>query len=564
MPRRRRAAARASTESIPVDADRGAASLTRWLHALKTRASLILITAHPDDEDGGMLALETRGAGARATLLSLNRGEGGQNATSPDLYDALGLVRTQELLAADRYYGVDQYWTPAIDYGFSKTREEALEKWDHDRVLADVVRVIRMTRPLVVTSVFVGAPTDGHGQHQVAGQMAQEAFAAAGDPNRFPEQIREGLRPWSPLKVYAHVPFFSATPQGMYDYATDKYVPVRFFDYIHKTWSSETPSTNLEIAEGDYAPAAGLTYLQIGREGLGFQKSQNDGIAIPPPAPFASAYHRYDSRVPAAEHEESFFDGIDVSIGGIGSLAPSQPDFLKSGLAEIARLADQASSQYQPDRPQAIAPALADGLSATRALIGRVRAGNLPEPGKSDILFELGVKEDQFEHALAESLGLSLQATVMADRPQGPMGPFAPAAPTFTIGIPGPDFRSAGDLSEPESRNRECGSGVARGLRWQGLEDREPWRCALFGHRAAGCGPHSSVLHAARRGTGLLRFDRPAVPQSVAGAVSARRQPCGSPTGAPPCIFRRWSRPCSAFRAWEWNPSRCWSVPRFP
>src|SRR5271157_1295366 len=429
-----------TTESIPVDADRGAASLTRWLHALKTRASLILITAHPDDEDGGMLALETRGAGARAVLLSLNRGEGGQNATSPDLYDALGLVRTQELLAADRYYGVDQYWTPAIDFGFTKTREEALDKWGHDRVLADVVRVIRMTRPLVVTSVFVGAPTDGHGQHQVAGQLAQEAFAAAGDPNRFPEQIREGLRPWSPLKVYAHVPFFSATPLGMYDYATDKYVPVRFFDYIHKTWSTETPATNLEIAEGDYAAAAGLTYLQIGREGLGFQKSQNDGIAIPPPAAFASAYHRYDSRVPAAVHEESFFDGIDVSIAGIGSLAPSPPDFLKSGLAEIARLADQASSQYQPDRPHGIAPALADGLSATRALMGRVRAGSLPEPGKSDILFELGVKEEQFEHALAESLGLSFQVTVAADRPQGPLGPFAPASPPFTIAIPGQTF----------------------------------------------------------------------------------------------------------------------------
>ena len=429
-----------TTESVPVDAERGAAGLTRWLHALKTRASLIMITAHPDDEDGGMLAFETRGAGARAILLTLNRGEGGQNAMSPDLYDALGLVRTQELLAADRYYGVDQYWTPAIDYGFSKTREEALEKWGHDIVLGDVVRVIRMTRPLVVTSVFVGAPTDGHGQHQVAGQMAQEAFVAAGDPSRFPEQIREGLRPWSPLKVYEHVPFFSATPQGMYDYATDKYVPVRFFDYIHKTWSSETPSTSLEIAEGTYAPAAGLTYLQIGREGLGFQKSQNDGIAIPPPAPFASAYHRYDSRVPAAVHEETFFDGIDVSIGGIGSLTPSEPDFLKRGLAEIARLADQASSQYQPDRPQAIAPALAGGLRATRALIDQVRTGNLPEPGKSDILFELGVKEEQFEHALAESLGLSLQAAVMADRPQGPMGLFSLAAPTFTIAIPGQSF----------------------------------------------------------------------------------------------------------------------------
>jgi LmbE family N-acetylglucosaminyl deacetylase len=463
-----------TTESIPVDAERGAAGLTRWLHALKTRASLIMVTAHPDDEDGGMLAFETRGAGARAILLTLNRGEGGQNATSPDLYDALGLVRTQELLAADRYYGVDQYWTGAIDYGFSKTREEALEKWDHDRVLADVVRAIRMTRPLAITSVFVGAPTDGHGQHQAAGQMAQEAFVAAGDPNRFPEQMREGLRPWSPLKVYAHVPFFSATPQGMYDYATDKYVPVRFFDYIHKTWSSETPSTNLEIAEGDYAPAAGLTYLQIGREGLGFQKSQNDGIAIPPPAPFASAYHRYDSRVPAAEHEKSFFDGIDVSIGGIGTLTPAEPDFLKSGLAEIARLAEQASSQYQPDRPHAIAPALAGGLTATRALMDRVRAGNLAEPGKSDILFELGVKEGQFEHALAEALGLSLQAAVMADRPQGPLAPFLPAAETFAIAIPGQAFGVQANLvnQSPETvKVEEVSLKASDGKAWK-IESR--------------------------------------------------------------------------------------------
>ena len=188
-------ALQSSADSLSVDVDRGSAGLMRWLHALQTRASLLMITAHPDDEDGGMLARETRGAGARAALLTLNRGEGGENAMSPDLYDALGLVRTQELLAADRYYGVDQYWARAIDYGFSKTPEEALEKWDHDRVLSDVVRVIRMTRPLVLTSVFIGAPTDGHGNHQVAGQMTQEAFLAAGDPNKFPEQIREGLRP---------------------------------------------------------------------------------------------------------------------------------------------------------------------------------------------------------------------------------------------------------------------------------------------------------------------------------------------------------------------------------
>ena len=112
------------------------------------------------------------------------------------------------MLAADRYYGVDQYWTRVIDYGFSKTKAESISKWTHDRVLADVVRVVRMTRPLVITSVFVGGPTDGHGNHQTAGAMAQEVFKAAGDPNVFPDQIAAGLKPWTPLKDYARTPWF--------------------------------------------------------------------------------------------------------------------------------------------------------------------------------------------------------------------------------------------------------------------------------------------------------------------------------------------------------------------
>src|SRR5690349_8494479 len=271
-------AATIDPNAMSVDLDRGANGLSRCLAAIRTRASILMVVAHPDDEDGGLLAYQTRGLGARGELLSLTRGEGGQNAMSVDLYDQLGLVRTEELLMSDRYYGVSQYWGREIDYGFSKTREEALEKWGYERVLSDVVRVIRMTRPLVITSVFIGAPTDGHGNHQVSGQMAQEAFLAAGDPNRFPEQIREGLRPWQPLKVYCRVPFFEPTKEhSIYDYATDKYVPVRFFNYMSKTWSTETPPANYGAAEGTLYPVAGLTFLQIGREGWGYQKSQNGG-----------------------------------------------------------------------------------------------------------------------------------------------------------------------------------------------------------------------------------------------------------------------------------------------
>src|ERR1700687_5343847 len=146
----------ASDVSIELPANSGATAVWQSLKKLHTRASLIMVTAHPDDEDGGMLTYESRGQGGRVTLLTLNRGEGGANVMSSDYFDALGLVRTEELLAADRYYGTQQFWTRVCDYGFSKTKEEALDKWGHDRVLADVVRVVRMTRPLVITSVFVG------------------------------------------------------------------------------------------------------------------------------------------------------------------------------------------------------------------------------------------------------------------------------------------------------------------------------------------------------------------------------------------------------------------------
>jgi len=115
-----------STDEIWVN--QGSAAVWQSLKKLQTRASLIMITAHPDDEDGGMLAYESRGRGARAALLTLNRGEGGANVMSADYFDALGLVRTMELLSAGRYYGVDQYWTRVVDYGFSKTKAESISR----------------------------------------------------------------------------------------------------------------------------------------------------------------------------------------------------------------------------------------------------------------------------------------------------------------------------------------------------------------------------------------------------------------------------------------------------
>jgi LmbE family N-acetylglucosaminyl deacetylase len=415
-------ATRARTEYRPLPADRGASAVWQSLEKLHTRASLMMVTAHPDDEDGGMLAYESRDQGARAALLTLNRGESGQNVMSNNFWDELGLVRTNELLEADRYYGVQQYFTRVADFGFSKTREEALQVWGYDRVLCDVVRVVRTVRPLVMTSVFIGNVTDGHGHHQVAGQMNQEAYKAAGDPSVCPAQIQEGLLPWTPLKVYARVPTFSISPKGMYDYATDQWAPVRFFDYVSGQWSDKVPTTNVEIPEGKFNPLIDDSYLQFAREGLGWQKTQNGGTGAPLDGAFKSPYHRYASRVETAEQENSFFDGIDISLEGIATLAPGDNAFLKQGLAKLNGLVEDAMHNFSANDPEAIAPTLGQGLNLTRDLIKQVESSSLSSEAKYNVLHELRIKETQFTDALAESLGVSL--TTLLTPPHADAGHF--------------------------------------------------------------------------------------------------------------------------------------------
>src|SRR6267154_839847 len=285
---------------------------------------------------------------------------------SNDLWDALALVRTQELLAADRRYGVDQYFTRVADFGFSKTLDEAMSVWGHDRVLYDVVRAVRLNRPLVLAAVFVGGITDGHGQHQVSGEMAQEVFKAAGDPNVFSDQIKAGLLPWTPLKVYARVPSFSISPKGMYDYATGKWAPVRFYDYVAGKSIDAVPTTTLSITEGAYDSVLGGSYIQLAREGLGQQKSQNGGTGIPLPGVFNVPYHRYGSRVKSPDKERSFYDGIDISLAGIASMAPGKHPFLTAGLHQIALSVDQATKSFSPSEPAKLVPLLAAGMKQTQ------------------------------------------------------------------------------------------------------------------------------------------------------------------------------------------------------
>ncbi len=402
-------------DAEPLSVDRGEAGLQQILKKLGTRASLLMIVAHPDDEDGGMLTYESRGQGARVGMLTLTRGEGGQNVMTGDFDEALGLVRTRELLAADRYLGVDQMFGTEVDFGFSKTKEEAFGQWTHDRVLYDAVRAVRLYRPLVVTAVFIGAPTDGHGQHQVSGEIAQEVFTAAADPKVFPEM---DLPPWAPSKMYARVPFAQVNAKGMFDYATGKYVPPRFYNYVTKTWSNTAPKPNVMVPEGELSASLGKSYVQFAREGLALQRTQIGGtMRVPPAGRFDVGYTRYGAAAGVAvkEQETGFFDGVDTSLGGILALAPSMRkadrDEMSNQLSLLQGVVTRAANQTSPALAGRIAPLLRDGLALVDSLILKAEGvQGLPVRERYDVLHELRVKRVQFNDALVMALGLSIEA----------------------------------------------------------------------------------------------------------------------------------------------------------
>lgn len=372
------------------------------------------IVAHPDDEDGAMLTYESRVKGARASLLTLTRGEGGQNAMSADTYDALGLMRTNELLAAGEYYGVHQYFGTEADFGFSKTREESFARWGHDRVLFDAVLAVRRERPLVITSTFVGSVTDGHGHHQVSGEIAQEVFNAAGDPKIFPEQFALGLRPWKPLAVYARTPFAPITDKGMFDYATGKWAPAKFFNYVTNTSTDTRPTTDVEIPVGSQDPVLGQSPMQIARFGWGLQRSQYGGGTPALSGPDQSSYHLYASRNSAwSTHSPTtdlFPDGWDSWTALLKLISTNPPAELKATLAAVDEKLASAKRDLNPNDPAKIAPELSDAYKAAiklRALI--TSSKDLSPDDCANLISEVDGKLADFQRALALVLGFELQ-----------------------------------------------------------------------------------------------------------------------------------------------------------
>ena len=459
--------------ALPIAEDRGAAALEQSLKRLGTTASVMMIVAHPDDEDGALLTYLSRGTGARTILFTLNRGEGGQNAMSADADDAMGLIRTNELLKADEFYGAKQLWGTEADFGFSKTQEESFARWGHDRVLYDAVLAVRRERPQVIVSTFVGGVSDGHGHHQVSGEIAQEVFKDAADPKVFPDQLRpgkngeDGLQPWQPMAVYSMVPFAPITNGKIFDYATGKWAPAGFKNYVTGEWTNGALSTDVTIPVGTLDPVLGRSYVQIAREGWGEQKSQNGGANPTLSGPATTSYHLWAVAPEAAakpgtisSNDDLFHNSkvnIDTSIAGLAHFVG--PDVPKD-LAQTLRQIDASIKQVESKCPCLAGLSVAHELVPAYRQLLEFRTGvdesSLDGKAITSLLFELDAKIDEFQAALAKLLGLDLIAfTSRANGAQsGVLSRGASADETLRSVTPGEDFRVQVHAAEATAATR--------------------------------------------------------------------------------------------------------------
>ena len=383
----------------PVPDGKGTSTLGQAVLRLPVVASMLHTGAHPDDENSALVAYVSRGLHARTAYLSLNRGEGGQNLIGPELYDAIGVIRTEELLSARRFDGAQQFFTRAYDFGFSKSAEEALDYWNQDEMLlADVVRVIRRFRPDVIVSVFADSPRDGHGQHQASGRISREAFYAAADPDRFPEHLRDGLRPWQARKLY-----------------------------INNTRASFDSIDSLLVDVGTYSPVLDRSFRELGLAGRSMHRSQDMGtLQLKGPATTKIKLVARAGMVDAAG-DDHLFDGLDTTFMRLHAMAGPEagkgPGFA-ARLGRLDALAREAVDAYRPLDPSPLLDPVLEGLRIIRSLREDLVQSALPRNVLDDILFLLDYKEADFTNVAGLALGMAFEVLADDDRvvPGGTLG----------------------------------------------------------------------------------------------------------------------------------------------
>jgi LmbE family N-acetylglucosaminyl deacetylase len=381
---------------------------------------ILYITAHPDDEDSGLLAYLSRGIDADVALLTITRGQGGQNAVGPEQDGQLGVIRTTELLSADSHYGVHQYFTRAVDTGFSKSPQWTMAIWGDTLPMEDLVRVIRTYRPDVVINGW-GGVRNGHGQHQASGIYTPQAVAEAADPTKFPDQIKEGLPAWKTSLELRPANFnfgpgggggrdaaAAATPsQGGAATITQSAQGAQASQPGQsggRGAGGGTPQASVALPTSNISPLWGVSYVEMGAEGHGQQPSQGT------PQLFGGGFGRRQSSL-IVETRDSAGGAFDPKLldQPITSLATRFPSF-QSVMAPTLASADQALSAASTQELALDRTAAADSLASAAKQIAVLRDQVAAQNGndQAQALYELDRVREKIDHALTEVVSLSI------------------------------------------------------------------------------------------------------------------------------------------------------------
>ena len=304
---------------------------------------------------------------------------------SSDLFDALGLVRTGEMIAASKFYGTQQYFTRAFDFGFSRSSEETIKKWGHDNVLEDIVRAIRSFRPLTIISIYHGSVQDGHGHHQAAGILAREAYKISGDPNQFPQLIHQGLFPWKAQQFYV---------------------------------VNRKDSGDIQINTGRHNPLLGLSYNQIGALGYSLHRSQGMGHIYAPPGSDSIALkliEKNNSPIQVTSNTSSFEAFLNLGLSSLVDLLPEDTsirNWLKNDLLLLELAAKKTQRLFSISDYSLSLPLLVDGLEKLRKIQDKLNHSDFAGPKFNSIRFFLTEKEKDFIECLHRFNALSVEAYI--------------------------------------------------------------------------------------------------------------------------------------------------------
>lgn len=420
-----------------VGANSGHVTLGLAIRKLGVSGTFMQAPAHPDDENNSLFAMFTLGMGLRSIDLQNNRGDGGQNEIGPELFGDIAVLRTAELLSAHRIDGAEQYFTRAIDYGYSFDPQEVIQKWGRQDIVGDYVRLIRTLRPDVLVTMNIQG-RGGDRAHEATTILVREAYSAAGDPSKYPEQLREGLRPWQPKKLYFAAPPPPPPPPGA-DGRGGR----------GAANGSSTPPVKLTPANtGTYDELLGRTYAEIGADARSNHKCQGvSGLpALPgfnsgrggrggpasaaaaspgrggrgpapagPPfgGPFAAGYQLIETTLVQQKEktETSLFDGVDIRLEAIAQYAGSNPPAaLTAAIAAIAADAMAARNAFDSGNDAATRQPIQAGLAAIRSLRAQLASLGLDQAARYEIDFRLRIKERDYEDAVLAASGLVFDA----------------------------------------------------------------------------------------------------------------------------------------------------------